>query len=287
MLIQCPECGHQISDKAEICVSCGFGIKQYLEDIRHEQELIKEKEEQKLIDLQDFEKIKQQIILPQRPWKANIPDNIYNNRNFGIMLIFMGVLFLLSLIWINFLRYMSSSNVNGGIGYDLLFAIVSLTGFVGGIKYLKKGQQEIKKYTNKVEEQFKKDLQEYEHCIKNQQQYIEKQARERLKYRHYEIPYKCPSCRQVDIFKWKINEESGTCECQECRYKHVYNKTQNIQFKQRVANEYNKIISSSARCSKCGSTAGFIPIRKKWDVVTGYRTNKIEMVCKNCGAVKR
>lgn len=31
-LINCPECGHKISDKSEICVNCGFPIHKYMEE---------------------------------------------------------------------------------------------------------------------------------------------------------------------------------------------------------------------------------------------------------------
>ena len=31
-LIKCPECGKEISDKATICIGCGFPIKEYLEE---------------------------------------------------------------------------------------------------------------------------------------------------------------------------------------------------------------------------------------------------------------
>lgn len=30
-LIKCPECGQDVSDKAENCIHCGYPIKQYLE----------------------------------------------------------------------------------------------------------------------------------------------------------------------------------------------------------------------------------------------------------------
>ena len=33
-LIKCPECGQDISDKAENCIHCGYPIKQYLESSR-------------------------------------------------------------------------------------------------------------------------------------------------------------------------------------------------------------------------------------------------------------
>lgn len=39
-LIKCPECGREISDKAEICIGCGFPIKEHLHDFeeKHEEE---------------------------------------------------------------------------------------------------------------------------------------------------------------------------------------------------------------------------------------------------------
>ena len=30
-LINCPECGKEVSDKAEVCMNCGYAIKQYVE----------------------------------------------------------------------------------------------------------------------------------------------------------------------------------------------------------------------------------------------------------------
>ncbi len=37
-LIKCPECGKEISSKAEICIACGFPIKQYLNNIEEKKE---------------------------------------------------------------------------------------------------------------------------------------------------------------------------------------------------------------------------------------------------------
>ena len=31
-LIKCPECGKEISDKADVCIGCGFPIKKYVEN---------------------------------------------------------------------------------------------------------------------------------------------------------------------------------------------------------------------------------------------------------------
>lgn len=37
-------------------------------------------------------------------------------------------------------------------------------------------------------------------------------------------------------------------------------------------------------CPKCGSTE-FTPLRKKWSLLAGFATNKIDMVCNNCGTI--
>lgn len=37
-------------------------------------------------------------------------------------------------------------------------------------------------------------------------------------------------------------------------------------------------------CPKCGSTE-FIPLRKKWSLLAGFATNKVDMVCSKCGTV--
>lgn len=36
-LITCPECGGKISDKAEICIHCGYPLKKYTEYIDYKQ----------------------------------------------------------------------------------------------------------------------------------------------------------------------------------------------------------------------------------------------------------
>lgn len=47
MLIKCPECGKEISDKSSICVGCGFPIRDYLDKIEKEEKEKEEKEIQK------------------------------------------------------------------------------------------------------------------------------------------------------------------------------------------------------------------------------------------------
>lgn len=39
-------------------------------------------------------------------------------------------------------------------------------------------------------------------------------------------------------------------------------------------------------CPKCGSK-NFTPVRRKWSFLTGFMTNKVDMVCTGCGWVKK
>lgn len=40
--------------------------------------------------------------------------------------------------------------------------------------------------------------------------------------------------------------------------------------------------SNTRHCPKCGST-NFTPVRKKYGLFMGFATNKVELVCNNCG----
>lgn len=39
-------------------------------------------------------------------------------------------------------------------------------------------------------------------------------------------------------------------------------------------------------CPQCGNTS-FTPVKRKWSIWNGYRTEKIDLVCNKCGYVKR
>lgn len=73
-LIKCPECGKEnVSDKAEMCPQCGFGIKAHFEKIENEKVYEQERkkryeEEKKIIE----EKLKDEIV----PCKPSIERNI-------------------------------------------------------------------------------------------------------------------------------------------------------------------------------------------------------------------
>lgn len=44
-LIKCPECGKEISDKASVCINCGYPISEYVEEEQKKNEQLKEQQE--------------------------------------------------------------------------------------------------------------------------------------------------------------------------------------------------------------------------------------------------
>lgn len=64
-LIKCPECGKEVSDKAQSCPNCGFGIVEYYENkrIQAKEEILRKQQEE--ID----KKLMEDIPLPPKPQK--------------------------------------------------------------------------------------------------------------------------------------------------------------------------------------------------------------------------
>ena len=74
-LIKCPECGREnVSDKAEMCPDCGYGIKAHFEEIEREKEAERKKleEEKEMKELQKWKEEREQaeldtIKMPSKP----------------------------------------------------------------------------------------------------------------------------------------------------------------------------------------------------------------------------
>ena len=55
------------------------------------------------------------------------------------------------------------------------------------------------------------------------------------------------------------------------------------QFKTQLQQQENsKTNNISKRCPSCGGTE-FTPVRRKWSLLTGFMTNKVDLVCNKCG----
>ncbi len=135
-LIKCPECGREnVSDSAESCPNCGFGVKAYYKEIEMQKELekqriereIKEKEEQK----QQEEKEQAELDTIKMPSKPSI----------GQILLIFGIIFvpfmLLGLLLPHAL----------GFWFFLIFwFIVAFSTYNDNLKDYEKAQKDFKKY---------------------------------------------------------------------------------------------------------------------------------------------
>lgn len=55
------------------------------------------------------------------------------------------------------------------------------------------------------------------------------------------------------------------------------------QFKTQLQQQKNNNTNNtSKRCPSCGGTE-FTPVRRKWSLLTGFMTNKVDLVCNKCG----
>ena len=119
----------------------------------------------------------------------------------------------------------------------------------------------------------------------------------------------CPRCGRI-CMKIKVCDECG-CNMIITKYtQEEYQKyfvEQGKEFDNKLYNEYcysNPLFSSyqfdkrqqaedklyaipqnpsGKRCPKCGNTE-FTPVRKKYSLLTGFLTNKVELICNKCGA---
>lgn len=67
-LIRCPECGRErVSDNANACPECGYGIKAHFEKIRKEEEEKRKREDKEKNAEAELEKIKKITSLARKP----------------------------------------------------------------------------------------------------------------------------------------------------------------------------------------------------------------------------
>ncbi len=76
-LINCPECGKEVSDTANVCIHCGYGIKDYFIRIKQQEEA-----ERKKIELENKKeelrkKIEERLKTIQMPPKPRMPKSLY------------------------------------------------------------------------------------------------------------------------------------------------------------------------------------------------------------------
>ena len=124
--------------------------------------------------------------------------------------------------------------------------------------------------------------------------------------------YICPRCGYIYCSIENMNCNECGCTMTETKYSsadfcNIHGMENIRQFKNKLYNEYcysNPLFSSyqfdkrqqaedklyaipqdpsGKRCPKCGNTE-FTPVRKKYSLLTGFLTNKVELICNKCGA---
>lgn len=98
-------------------------------------------------------------------------------------------------------------------------------------------------------------------------------------------------CRQFIVKKTLCSEEDAQEVIDEVLF-NIKNNSNNKDFSTNTSSRVEKYIdltqekipsqSNTPKCPKCGST-NFTPVRKKWSLLTGFATNKVEMICNSCG----
>lgn len=77
-IIECPECGKKVSDKANICIGCGFPISEYLQKKKEEEKRLKEEKEKEKRLKEEKENIekKMELISDKRMVSINSKNRI-------------------------------------------------------------------------------------------------------------------------------------------------------------------------------------------------------------------
>lgn len=170
-LINCPECGREnISDKAEICPNCGFGIKAHFDTIQTQKAKEAEKKELQIkieketeILYKELEEKVKEIENRKRPHKPSlkkfISDNIVNCLTIVSSLIFSVIFFVISAV--------TDSGVCLAIG-----AILIVLFFIGLLVENSKYEDMVREYENwdsnikKQKDELLKEYDKYEENIK-------------------------------------------------------------------------------------------------------------------------
>ena len=76
-LINCPECGKEVSDTANVCIHCGYGIKDHFIRIKQQEEAERKKVELENKKEELRKKIEERLKTIQMPPKPKIPRSLY------------------------------------------------------------------------------------------------------------------------------------------------------------------------------------------------------------------
>ena len=177
-IIKCPECGREnVSDSAESCPSCGYGIKAHFNAIKAKEERRRNEEERKAILQQLHEKRLADIKQPEKPKFS---------RGFIVYIIVASIL-----ISALFLFNYSKTYIKKPLIGDFLYLLAVFIGFPL-IMYLPSYIKRVKNY-----EFAKRDFEAYKRqFIKNQDDTTKHSELVAMKQMY---DHKCPLCNSTSI----------------------------------------------------------------------------------------
>lgn len=206
-LVKCPECGREkVSDTAEVCPDCGYGVKAHFERIKAEEEIKQHEIEQQAIEkkLQEEQEEEIQRQIDSMP----IPT-------FPAKWLFAGAFSAaIGLLWL----FIGETIIGKGIGFFFLAAAL------GGI-FLFKDNMEVYNQS-KTDIKKAKELAYKKMMVNRAQEALIKESRGMS-------TFTCPNCgsrntkkistgdRVVSTFAFGIasSKIGKQCECKDCKYK--------------------------------------------------------------------
>lgn len=275
MLINCPECGKEVSDKAKICPNCGFSISDYIKDkLKSQLEQEEDKIKEKIIkDLVENISLPEE---PQKPKELEKPNTLFNTLfDISIGLLMVGAFC--------FLGYFSD-----GTEEIMVVSGICLTVGLFLLLYSSSKKDEYKQYLNIYEKEYAK----YACAANNQDEYKKNTAENQYYAKKYEIPSKCPVCELSNeskniLSKWEINKDDNIAICNACGYK---TQIKNNSDQKPIHIQYNKTPKTDhkPKCPTCGSSdIEKISMTSKAvsGVALGIYSNNIRKTfhCKKCG----
>lgn len=202
-LINCPECKKGVSDSAEACPNCGFGIKEY---ILAEKRKIEYAEKQKIyndkIDLEK-EKLKAELNLKLKEVddekKPNEPKlfeylNIFSGLNLAIVSIILLLFFITYISKAYIFVVLTALALVAGIGVIVFFVFIGYSDYESAVSLYNKQMTNWDEYKDNKK---KKIINEYNSMAYNMAMYNQRETP--FSYEKNESNLKCPICNSTDV----------------------------------------------------------------------------------------
>ena len=251
-LIKCPECGKEVSDKAEICIHCGYPLARF-KDMTEE---LKQNTNLKIVPIHNSVTYKIELI-DLKDKKAKVQGILKKHCQMDAYKAFDIFKNLPQIV------YSGSSKTN---------AVLIAQEFTNyGVQYkVYENSQEVD-FNLKPQIEKTKEIRKSGYWSNVETLGFEMTDENNVRVLTSEI--NCPQCGKL------ISETERNCPY--CGFNgiasYLLHKSSNNNFSQKSRLE----VENQVKCPKCGSTQ-IQMIPRKWSLLTGFLTNKVDRVCVNC-----